>query len=525
MAGAWIVVVFAVFLVWVQSSDLPPDAKQHQQCQPRTASLIQTARDTGDRLQPQADVSFIPDFETQDPVVELGGNGRGVGQPLIGFGGAFTEASANVFWGLNAALRQEIIEKYFDAQQGIGYVVGRVPINSCDFSTSSYSFDDVPGDFDLIHFDKNVTRDSGALIPFIRAAMQQLQKADREIKVLASPWSPPAWMKTNGAMLNSSEPGLRPDSHNAWAMYFAKWIEAYKAQGVPVWAITVQNEPSGPIRWECCVYSAHQEANFLGQHLGPLLHSLHPEVKIFVFDDHQKQLLRNWTEVIYSHASASTYAAGVAFHWYDGDAFEIVDHLHRSFPEALLLSTEVSYEKWRWSNSTTLESGDWSFGEGYGHDIIGNLNAGATGWIDWNLLLDRHGGPNHLGNECDAAMMADVDAQRLYIHPQYYYVGHFSKFILQGSRRIPTTVTGSTPKVNRTRPYGTCTAEDGLQAVAFERPDSSMVVVVLNCGGKPIDFKLKSGMCALRLSIPAHAIQTYRFDQTQLQSEVPSIYM
>jgi glucosylceramidase len=236
-------------------------------------------------------------------------------------------------------------------------------------------------------------------------------------------------------------------------------------------------------------------------------------VKIFAFDDHQRLLLQNWTETIYSNELASRYVDGVAFHWYDGDAFDIVTQLHHSFPEAMMLSSEVSYEKWRWSNATTLEAGDWSFGEGYAHDIIGNLNAGAIGWKDWNLVLDKNGGPNHLNNECDAAMMADVDAQRLYIHPQYYYVGHFSKFILPGSKRIPTNVKGSIPHVDPKRPYGTCTADDGLQAVAFERPDKRVAVVVLNCGGKSMNFKLKDGTCAIRASVPAHGIQTYLFER------------
>jgi glucosylceramidase len=151
-------------------------------------------------------------------------------------------------------------------------------------------------------------------------------------------------------------------------------------------------------------------------------------------------------------------------------------------------------------------------GEGYAHDIIGDLNAGSIGWIDWNLLLDENGGPNHVDNVCDAAMMANLSKGDVYHHPQYYYIGHFSKFIHPDSVRLVTTV-GPTPRYNGTgRPYGTCTGEDGLEATSFRRPDGRVSTVVLNCGEGAIDFKLLHGDRAASTSIPPHSIQTYVFE-------------
>jgi len=160
---------------------------------------------------------------------------------------------------------------------------------------------------------------------------------------------------------------------------------------------------------------------------------------------------------------------------------------------------------------TTPEAGDWKMGEGYAHDILGDLNVGSVGWTDWNILLDMSGGPNHVGNNCDAPMFVDNAKNELYLHPQYYYIGHFSKYLVRGSRRIKASVTGSRSYTGPGRPYGTCTGEDGLQATSFLRPDDQIAVVVMNCDDKPVDFVLKAGKRNALTTVPAHGIQTYLF--------------
>mmetsp|Transcript_134522 Transcript_134522/g.335627 ORF Transcript_134522/g.335627 Transcript_134522/m.335627 type:complete len:498 (+) Transcript_134522:105-1598(+) len=468
------------------------------------ARLFQSSGSTGERLVDKGSLEFVVDFPFAGPTIHLSSV---MEQEIHGFGGAFTEAAALVFQSLPTDKQLQVLDLYWGAN-GIGYTTGRVHINSCDFSPLSYSFDDVDGDLGLQHFDANVTHDTVAMIPFIRAAQDLLRNTGKELKLLAAPWSPPAWMKTNGAMDGSDQPGLKDTCQASWAKYFSKWITAYKAHGIPIWAITPQNEPENAAKWEACVFTPEQEMEFLADYLGPTLKADHPDVKILVFD-HNKEDVYTWAQALYSNPGAAQYAAGVAFHWYTGDHFDGVAKIRKDFPQAMLLATEATFERYRWKPGSTLITGDWSFGEGYAHDIIGDLNAGATGWIDWNLLLNQDGGPNHVDNVCDAAML--VKSGEVYVHPQYYAIGHFSKYILPGSRRLRANVTNTRSYEGETRPYGTCTADDGLEATSFLRPDGLAVVVVLNCADKPVAFKIKDGATALNATVPAHGIQTYLY--------------
>ncbi|CAK0798864.1 unnamed protein product [Prorocentrum cordatum] len=326
-------------------------------------------------------------------------------------------------------------------------------------------------------------------------------------------------MKENQLMDHSSRPCLRQetDVHSAWAKYFVKWIAAYQQHGVPIWAVTVQNEPENNATWEACLFTPGEEADFLGKYLGPALSSEHSNVSIFVYD-HNKDNVAHWAKIIREHKDAAKYADGIAFHWYSGDGFEDVASIHAAMPQLQLLASEATYERWRWKEGATLETGEWSFGEGYAHDIIGDLNAGSIGWIDWNLLLDEKGGPNHVDNVCDAAMMANLSKGDVYRHPQYYFMGHFSKFILPDSVRLVTTVGPTLSYRGNDREYGSCTGDDGLQATSFLRPDGLVSTVVLNCGDDAVEFKLLHGERAALTSVPPHSIQTYVFEDDRLAS-------
>jgi len=481
-----------------------------QLTQARVAQLIQSAGGTADRLTEKGVLNLGPDFEFEGPVVNLS---RTLDQTIEGFGGAFTEAAALVFSSMPAAQRHQILEMYF-GETGIGYTMGRTHINSCDFSPENYAFNNVDGDFDLEHFDTGVTHDTQTMIPLVKAAQEVLHKSGKQLKVLAAPWSPPAWMKTNGKMDGSGRPGLKETCKEVWAKYFSKWISAYKEQGIEIWAVTPQNEPENVARWEACVYTPQQEMAFIAEQLGPVLKVDHPEVKILVFD-HNKDHVLKWAEALHDNATAAEqFAHGVAFHWYTGDQFNNVAKIHERYPKKLLIASEATYERWRWAPGTTMKDGDWGFGLGYAHDILNDLNAGASAWFDWNLILDQHGGPNHVDNVCDAAMIGN--GTELYIHPQYYGIGHFSKYIYVGSKRLETTVVGSTRYDGPTRDYGTCNDQDGLEATAFQRPDGLLVVVVLNCGNAAIDFKLQDGDSALKTTIPAQGMQTYLLDADEL---------
>lgn len=295
------------------------------------------------------DQAFVADWPSGSLLV-VDVSSTEVDQEIVGFGGAFTEAAAMTFKNLSADLQEQILGEYF-GPEGIGYTIGRVHINSCDFSLGSYSFDDVSGDFNLDHFDGNVTHDTHALIPLIKAAQQHIEAAGSSLKLFASPWSPPAWMKSNGQMDGSGSPGLLANAHDAWARYFVKWISAYEAQGISIWAVTVQNEPMNAAGWEACIYTAQQEADFLGNHLGPALQAAHPHVQVFVFDMYGGAAY-DWAKTIYSDGAASKYTSGVAFHWYAGDMFDTIRKLHTDYPQAMLLPSEATYEKAYWSNYT-----------------------------------------------------------------------------------------------------------------------------------------------------------------------------
>lgn len=485
----------------------------HGQVDGEEILVWQSAVNTSDRLTQKEVLHFAgKDFNFDGPVVRISARKL---QSVKGFGAAFTEASGKVFKNLSDAQKAQLMEDYF-GESGNRYTLGRTHINSCDFSESSYSFDDVDGDMELKNFNDDLTRDMEALIPLIKAAQAVLKKQNESLNLLATPWSPPAWMKNqtwnfgDTSMDHSGNPCLKAGMAPVWAKYFSKWLSAYKAHDIPIWAITVQNEPENNASWEACLMTADEQADFLGKHLGPELSSTHPDVGIFVFD-HNKDHVYNWTKTIFSDPEASKYATGVAYHWYSGDSFDNLKKIQEEYPQAAMLASEATYEEYRWHKGTTLSTGDWSFGEGYAHDIIGDLNTGAIGWIDWNLILDEKGGPNHVDNVCDAAVQANMTLGEVYRHPQYYYIGHFSRFLLPGSSILSTTIENSKTYEGTTRPYGTCSKEDGIEAVSALRPDGNVTVVVLNCGDDSTEFKLQYGGSSARLKLPPHGIQTYLF--------------
>ncbi|KAL3669320.1 hypothetical protein V7S43_005697 [Phytophthora oleae] len=363
----------------------------------------------------------------------------------MGFGGAFTEAAALQFQKLSKEKQEEVLTLYFDKEKGSAYSFGRVPMGSCDFSVDSYNFAETENDLDLVNFDVDVTHDTEAIIPFIKRALERRP----DMKMFLAPWSPPAWMKRssseyNASMLGSVKPvGLRDDMRAPWALYFSKFITAYKKHGIPFWGVSPQNEPEFAAPWEACAYNPEYEAEFIGEFLGPVLDRDHPDLTLMVFD-HNRNNVQHWAEVIYNHPTASKYVDGMAFHWYEDGGERYMDGV--AYPEHLNDTHFVNQSRFMLSSESSscpgVAVGDeaWFRGQRYGHDIISNLNNFAAGWIDWNLLLDHTGGPNHKGNVCDAAIIVTEDGDDYFVQPMYYFIQHFSKFIPPGSRRVKTKV-------------------------------------------------------------------------------------
>jgi len=483
----------------------------------------QTAQGTQDRITRQS-AKITP---THGPLTNWSGVTIAIDassrfQTILGFGGALTQASATVFKSLRPELQQELMEMYY-GEKGIGYSMGRIPINSCDFSPKIYTFDDMAKDDNLTYFDTSLRDDSDLLIPLINAAISVPNSSMTHGKLFGSPWSPPAWMKTNDNMLSGGE--LMAEHAAAWALYISKWISAYNAQiKIPIWGVTVQNEPEASQPWESCVYNASSERDFVAMHLGPQLQQDHPAVQVMGFD-HNKDHLESWADSLLKQGAGSEdFVDGIAFHWYAGNCFENIKRVFEKYPQKFLLPTEATYELTVVAGAVTpdfIRNGNWSRGEGYGQDILGDLNAGSSGWVDWNILLDHNGGPNHVGNDCDAPVLANTTgSQEVYVHPQYWYMGHFSKFISPGSVRIASNVTAAGKAMQADADcqgwpaYGTCTA-DSLQSVAFEVGQNLLSVIVMNCADSESDFRITFLGSYFGNTIPAHSIQTYLIKKPQ----------
>jgi glucosylceramidase len=407
-------------------------------------------------------------------------------QTILGIGGALTDASAETFAKLSPAKQEEILGAYYDVDKGIGYTIGRTNIHSCDFSSGSYTYVD-EGDKALKSF--KVDHDRQFRIPFIKRVIAQ---AGGKLTLFASPWSPPAFMKTNGQMLHGGK--LKPEFAQAWANYYTKFIKAYEKEGIPVWGISVQNEPMATQTWESCIYSAEDERDFLKNYLGPTMHREGYGDKKIIAWDHNRDLIYQRASTILGDPKAAQYVWGIGFHWYEpwsgGDQmFDNVKLVHETFPTKNLIFTEGCADTFK-----AAELKAWRLGEMYGRSMINDFNGGAVGWTDWNVLLDETGGPNHVGNFCFAPVHADTKTGELIYTNSYYYIGHFSKFVRPGARRIACAPSRS-----------------ALLSTAFVNTDGKVSVVVMNKSEQKISYYLWLNGNAAEVNSPPHSIQTLVF--------------
>jgi glucosylceramidase len=447
--------------------------------------LITTAKDSGTRFAaqtlPEPKAAGQP-LETEIAVFVDSSRRY---QEVFGFGGAITDAVAEVYARLTPSAQKDFLSAYFDPRQGLGYNVVRTTIHSSDFSSGSYTYV-AEGDRSLSSF--SIEHDMQHRVPLLRQALAASRAQGSELRVFASPWSAPAWMKTNNSMLRGGN--LKPGDRELWAQYFVKFVQAYEKAGIPIWGLSVQNEPMATQRWESMIYSAEDETRFLGDHLGPALKKAGLGDKKIVVWDHNRDLLPQRAAHILSDPKARPYIWGVGFHWYEtwtkGEPMHAnVAAVHQAYPEINLLLTEATVEKF---DPAKLQL--WANGERYGSEIIADLNAGAVGWIDWNMLLDSRGGPNHVGNYCFAPLHASDDGQLVFT-PSYAYLGHFTRYIKPGARRIGATSSRSV-----------------LATTAFRNRDGSLAIVVMNKTDQAQQYRLMVDRKEVRVDIPAHAIQT-----------------
>lgn len=377
-------------------------------------------------------------------------------QKFHGFGGALTEAAAHIYGQMSEEKKQAIIEDCY-GESGLRYNIGRIHMNSCDFALGNYTYVE-EGDMELKTFD--ISHDRKEILPMLadakKARRNWAEEKEAEIRFLMSPWSPPAFMKTNGEMNHGGK--LKENCYEAWANYFVKFIEEYRKEGVEIAWLTVQNEPMAVQTWDSCVYTSEEESRFVRDYLGPALEKAGlSDIGIFVWDHNKEEAYQRFKEVI-ADEKTKKYVTGEAVHWYTGDHFESLEMVRKMYPEKEIFFTEGCVEYSRFADSGEVQKA-----EMYAHDILGNLNAGINASLDWNLLLDSEGGPNHVGNFCAAPIMCDTKADTYEKRLSYYYIGQFSRYLKDGAVRI-----------------GTSRYTDGIEVTGFLNPDGERVIVLLN---------------------------------------------
>ena len=395
-------------------------------------------------------------------------------QTILGFGGAFTEASNLNYLNLSTDTKQSFIKDYF-TEDGISYSICRVPIGSTDFSEKSYSYAKKK---DLSDF--SIDEDKRTLLPLIKDALLK----NPNIALLASPWSPPKFMKTNKMLSLGGR--LLPKYYDLYAEYLLKYILAYKQEGINIDYITVQNEPNATQIWESCLFTEKEESLFIKEHLFPIFKKNDIKTKI-LFYDHNKDYLYNRAKKELIEENLSGYVDGIAYHYYTGDHFENLELFNKAFSDKLLIHTEgcTGYSSFK-------EQDDLNNAEIYAHDIMGDLNHFSNGYIDWNLMLDKKGGPNHVKNYCDSPIMRKDDDKSYVKKLAYYYIGHFSKFIKPNAKRIANS------RYNA-----------NIEVGSFENPDGSIIIVLFNRSGNQYQYNILMDDMYIHDNLDSHAIITY----------------
>lgn len=452
----------------------------------KEVTVYTTAAKTDHRISATDKLSFKPMGQPKETQICVFVDPTRQFQTFLGIGGALTDSSAETFAMLPKEKQREILTAYFDEKQGIGYKLARTNIHSCDFSSGSYTYVS-EGDKELKSF--SIEHDKQYRIPFIK---QALAATGGKLNIFASPWSPPAFMKDNNDILHGGK--LKPEYYDSWSNYFTKFIKAYEREGIPIWGISIQNEPMATQRWESCIFSAEEERDFLRDHLGPILNRASLGDKKIIAWDHNRDLIYQRASTILTDPKAAKFVWGIGFHWYEpwsgGEPmFDNVRLVYETFPDKHLIFTEGCVDSF-----DPKRIDEWKFGEQYGRSMINDFNNGTVGWTDWNILLDEKGGPNHVGNFCFAPVHANTKTGELTYLSSYYYIGHFSKFIQPGARRI-----ASSPSRSQ------------LLSTAFLNPDGTGTAIVMNSSEKNASYWLWINGDAAEVSSPPHSIQTLVF--------------
>jgi glucosylceramidase len=400
-------------------------------------------------------------------------------QPVDGFGAAFTESSAWLIQHrMNAAQRRDLTRELFDPVTGLGLSLTRVPVGASDFSLEHHSYDDMSAgesDPQLARF--SIERARADVLPLVREA----RKLNPALKVFISPWSAPAWMKTSGSLITGK---LEPRYYDAYARYFDRTLSAFDAEGVPVYAVTVQNEPHfEPADYPGMRMDPPDRAAFIAAHLGPMLARKWPAVRLLDWD-------HNWDQpqsplAVLADSRARKYVAGIAWHCYGGEV-GAQSQVHQKYPDLETWMTECSGGNWapKWSESLSWMTENL---------VIGNVRNWGRGAILWNLALDEHSGP-HLGGcgDCRGVVTVDNATGAVTRNVEYYVLGHASRFVRPGAHRFESD-----------------SGVDGLQTAAFRNAgEGAAVLIVVNTSAQRRAFSVLTGARSFSATLEAGSVAT-----------------
>ncbi|KPI93190.1 Glucosylceramidase [Papilio xuthus] len=426
-----------------------------------------TSSEAGSRFKKGSGVFHDSDWNPKCCSASLVVNPKAKYQMVEGFGGAVTDAASINWKSLPEEMQQSLIDSYYSSK-GLEYNMIRVPIGGCDFSTHAYAYNEQPeNDVDLLNF--NLTsEDFDFKIPMIRAINRV---ATAPVHIVATTWSPPIWMKTNHNI--SGYGRLKKEYFQTYAWYHYKFIEQYAAQGISIWAITTTNEPIdgffGLARFNTLGWSIDNMAEWIVKNLGPTIrNSKFKDVKILTCDD-QRFTIPFWFNVMLrTNPKALEYIDGVGVHFYADKVVpaSILNVVSNTHPDKFILATEACEGSFPWQTEK-VDLGSWKRAVTYISDILEDLYHNVVGWIDWNLCLNTRGGPNWSENYVDSPIIVDAVKNEFYKQPMFYAMGHFSKFIKRGSRRI---------EVNEIKPLFSWS----VKHVGFLTPDGTVVLVLFN---------------------------------------------
>ncbi|XP_011305242.1 glucosylceramidase [Fopius arisanus] len=410
-------------------------------------------------------------------------------QTICGFGGAFTDAAGLNILSLSVPTQQQLIQTYF-GRNGNRYNLGRVPIGGSDFSTRPYTLDDIPGDTTLANFSL-APEDISYKIPYMKKALD----LNPDLRFIAGSWTAPPWMKTDNQYVGLFGE-LKTEYYQTYADYLIKFLETYKQSELPMWAMSTGNEPIDGffqfVQINSMAWTPQQQATWLVNNLAPALaQSTAGDIKILALDDERYQLPW-WIDMMYETEEVDRYLAGIAIHWYSDSLApsSLLDKTHTKYPDKFIINTEASVTPLPW-DTKPVRLGSWRRAELYIRDIIEDLNHWVCGWVDWNLALDKDGGPNWVHNPVDSPIIVNPETDEFFKQPLFYSMAHFSKFLPLGSTRIDLTPSRA------------------IKSVAFLTPNNEVVVVLHNPTYRSKVITINDpDLGAMQIEMPPKSVQT-----------------